>query len=59
MDISTETETSSTNNYYTVVDENMVMTITIIHSSVSYIRVCESGLGNDSVGISSNNLIIM
>lgn len=54
MDISTETETSSTNNYYTVVDENMVMTITITHSNISYIRVCGNGLGNGSVRVFRN-----
>ena len=60
MDVSTETGTSSTNDYYTVVvDENMVMTITITHSNVSYIRVCGSGLGNDSVRVSRNMELVI
>ena len=55
MPMTTTTGTSVTNNYCTaVIDENMVMTITINHSSVSYIRVCGNGLGNDSVRVSRN-----
>ena len=55
MDVTTGTATSAINKYYTVViDENMVMTITITSSDVSYIRVCGNGLGNDSVRVSRN-----
>ena len=55
INIDMTNETALANEYYTVrIDENMVMTITIIHSDVSYIRVCGNGLGNDSVRVSRN-----